>query len=122
MNDRLANYLDAADIQVTNVTSSGRTMAENAGLDDETGMRLAVDLGARAFTGTTTPDAVIMPGGRWITLGAIRELEERFGRPVLTNYVAGLWAALRGLQPRPILGWGRLLSSLGQSEVTPSKA
>jgi arylmalonate decarboxylase len=122
MNDRLANYLEAAGIAAAEVASSGRSMAENAGLDDETGMRLAVDLGAQAFGGTAPPDAIIMPGGRWITLAAIRELESSFGRPVLTNYVAGLWAALKDVYPRPILGWGRLLASLGEGGGKPSRA
>ena len=88
-------------------------MVENASLDDETGIRLAVELGGAAF-GDGTADAVIMPGGRWLTLGAVRALEERFGKPVITNHTAGLWSSLRAAGHRqPISGWGRLLSSLG---------
>ena len=58
---------------------------------------------------------MIMPGGRWITVEAVRTLEERFGKPVITNHSAGLWSALRAVGYRqPISGWGRLLASLGQ--------
>jgi maleate cis-trans isomerase len=45
MNDKLTAYLALADIEVVSVAYSGRTMAENAGLDDETGLGLAMDLG-----------------------------------------------------------------------------
>jgi maleate cis-trans isomerase len=114
MNDRLSSYLAEAGIKVVATSSSGRSMNENAGLDDETGIRLAAELGGEVLGDASAPDAVIMPGGRWITVGAIRELEGRFGRPVITNYSAGLWAALReaGFR-RPITGWGRLIETLG---------
>jgi maleate isomerase len=116
MNDALSAYLASAGIEVVERASSGRTMAENAGLDDETGMRLAVELGSEAFGSVRRPDAVIMPGGRWITVDAVRELEERFARPVITNYSAGLWAALRAAgYEKPISRWGRLLSTLGDA-------
>lgn len=115
MNDRLSAYLGEAGISVVAASSSGRSMSENASLDDETGMRLARDLGEEVLRLDDPPDAVIMPGGRWITLGAIRDLEESFGKPVITNYSAGLWAALRDAGFRePIAGWGMLLSKNGR--------
>jgi maleate cis-trans isomerase len=114
MNDALVTYLRSAGIEVVHCASSGRTMAENARLEDETGMRLAVELGSEAFTAMREADAVIMPGGRWITVDAVRELEKRFGRPVITNYSAGLWAALRAAgHKQAISGWGQLLSNPG---------
>jgi len=107
-------YLRSAGIEVVHCASSGRTMAENARLDDDTGMRLAIELGTEAFSARNDTDAVIMPGGRWITVDAVRELERRFGRPVITNYSAGLWAALRATGHRQtITGWGQLLSDPG---------
>jgi len=113
MNKTLVAYLAEAGIEVIHGAHSGRSMAENASLDDETGIRLAVELGGAAF-GDGTADAVIMPGGRWLTLGAVRALEERFGKPVITNHTAGLWSSLRAAgHPQPIFGWGRLLASLG---------
>ncbi len=114
MNDSLSAYLAEAGIEVVATSSSGRSMNENAGLDDETGIRLAAELGSEVLGDASGPDAVIMPGGRWITVGAIRELETRFGKPVITNYSAGLWSALRGAgYNQPINGWGRLLETLG---------
>jgi maleate isomerase len=88
-------------------------MEENASLDDETGIRLAMELGAEILSNPQA-EGVIMPGGRWITIGAIRDLEEKFSKPVITNHSASLWAALRDAGYRkPVTGWGRLLSTLG---------
>jgi maleate cis-trans isomerase len=115
MNDRLAAYLALAGIKVVSVASSGRSMDENAGLDDETGIRLAMELGRQVLANRDV-EGVIMPGGRWITIGAIRDLEDRFGRPVITNHSASLRATLRAAgRGQAIDGWGRLLSELGRS-------
>jgi arylmalonate decarboxylase len=113
MNDRLSAYLREAGIEVVGVANSGRSMEENAALDDDTGIRLAMELGAELM-GRAGVEGVIMPGGRWITIGAIRDLEEKFSKPVITNHSASLWAALRDAgYGKPINGWGRLLSTLG---------
>lgn len=114
MNDTLSRYLAEAGLEVVAVANSARSMAENAKLDDETGMQLAVDLASQAFEATPSPDAVIMPGGRWITLDAVAALEARYDRPVVTNYSAGLWAALHGTGVRPVAGRGRLLATLSE--------
>ena len=111
MNDRLSGYLREAGIEVVGVANSERSMEENASLDDETGIRLAMNLGGELLA---KAEGVIMPGGRWITIGAIRDLEEKFSKPVITNHSASLWAALRDAGYRkPVTGWGRLLSTLG---------
>ena len=114
INQGLSAYLADAGLETAGIANSGRSMAENAGLDDETGMRLAADLGRDAILADRTAEAVIMPGGRWLTLGAVIELEQEFGIPVIVNHAASLWAALKaaGIH-EPITGWGRLMSSLG---------
>jgi maleate cis-trans isomerase len=114
MNSALTGYLGDADVAVTAIASSPRTMVENAGLDDATGIALAIELGGQAMTGDGAPEALIIPGGRWITAGVVRTLEARFGRPVITNYTAGLWAALRASgYHQPVEGWGMLMGQLG---------
>lgn len=112
MTDTMTRYLAEAGLDVVSVASSARSMAENAKLDDETGMQLAMELGQQAFEGA--PDAIIMPGGRWITLDAVAALEASYGKPVITNYSAGLWAALREHDVAPIADRGRLLATLGR--------
>ena len=114
INQGLTRYLAAADIEVVDTISSARSISENAELDDSTGMRLATELGRRAFESPAGPDGVIMPGARWITIHALQELESAYDRPLFLNHAAGLWAALRQQGYRkPISGWGRLLASLG---------
>lgn len=112
MNDALARYLAEAGLATVAVANSARSMAENAKLDDETGMQLAVDLGSQVLEAKPAPDAVIMPGGRWITLDPVADLERRYGKPVITNYSAGVWAALRDTGVRPVAGRGMLLATL----------
>jgi maleate cis-trans isomerase len=113
MNDALAHYLSEAGLETVSVANSARSMAENAKLDDETGMQLAVDLASQVLDDQPATEAVIMPGGRWITIDAVAELEARYGKPVITNYSAGLWAALRDTDLRAVEGRGMLLATLG---------
>lgn len=113
VNDSLASYLAEAGLETAGVANSGRSMAENAGLDDETGIRLATELGREALGMDASAEALIMPGGRWLTLGAVVELEDEFPVPVIVNHSASLWAALDAAGIREsISGWGRLMSTL----------
>jgi arylmalonate decarboxylase len=115
VNDGLARYLAEADLEVVDTISSARSIHENAAMDDETGMRLAIELGRRAMQSSAAPDGVIMPGARWIAIHALEELETEFDRPLFLNHASALWHALddRGYAD-PIVGWGRLLASLGR--------
>ncbi len=63
VNQSLSAYLAEAGLETAGVANSGRSMAENAGLDDETGIRL-IDLGREAIMKDSSAEAVIMPGGR----------------------------------------------------------
>ncbi len=115
VNERLSAYLTEAGLKLVSIASSGRTMAQNAGLDDETGMKLASDLGREALTSAPSAEALMMPGSRWITLGAVRELEAEYGVLLLTGHNAGLWAALQGAGIREAAAdSGMLLASLSE--------
>ena len=115
VNAGLVRYLADADIEVVDTVSSARSIGQNADMDDATGMQLAIELGRRAMQSAAAPDAVIMPGARWIAIHALGELEEEFGRPLILNHASALWHALHhGGYAEPITGWGRLLASLGR--------
>ena len=110
----VAAYLGGAGVDVVDTFSDGRSIQENAALDDATGMRLALELGERAMASTQAPDGVVMPGGRWVAIHVLEPLEAKHGRPLFLNFAAALWAALHAHGYRqPIRGWGRLLASLG---------
>lgn len=115
VNEGLARYLRDAGIEVVDTINASQSISENAAMDDATGMRLAIELGRRAFESPADPGGVIMPGARWIAIHALDELESSFGRPLFLNHAAGLWAALHHHgYAQPITGWGRLLASLGR--------
>jgi arylmalonate decarboxylase len=112
LNDAVARYLRTAGIEVVGQQASARTMAENATLGAADGMRMALDLGAAALAAAPTAQALVLPGGRWLSIHAVAELEAEFGKPVLLNLNSSLWAALhsagRGL---PLADHGMLLAS-----------
>jgi maleate cis-trans isomerase len=112
LNDSVARYLAAAGIEVVAQEASGRTMAENATLGTADGMRMAIELGRAALTAAPSAQALILPGGRWLSIHAVDLLEAEFGKPVLLNLNSSLWAALRNAgRGLPVQGQGRLLAS-----------
>jgi len=112
LNDAVASYLKLGGVDVIGRKASGRSLAENESLKTSDGMRLAVDLGRAALEAAPDAEALLLPGGLWITIHAIPLLEAEFGKPVLINLSATIWATLRaaGLS-KPVQGWGRLLAS-----------
>jgi arylmalonate decarboxylase len=114
VNRALTTYLAEAGIEVLGLASSPGAMADNARLDDAGGMALATRLGAEALRSAPAAEALIMPGARWVAIHTLETLEREHGRPVLLNHASALWAALRSARyDRPVVGWGRLLGSLG---------
>ncbi|MBI2999760.1 MAG: hypothetical protein HYY46_15120 [Deltaproteobacteria bacterium] len=57
-------------------------------------------------------DGLYMPCNKWRITPVIERIETEFRKPVVTNTQAWVWEALRGMgMARPVLGYGRLLSS-----------
>ena len=112
LNNAVADYLKLGGVEVVGRKASGRTLAENEKLGTSDGMRLAVDLGRSALEAAPEAQALLLPGGLWVTIHAIPLLEAEFGKPVLINLSATIWASLRasGIH-KPVQGWGRLLAS-----------
>jgi maleate cis-trans isomerase len=112
LNDAVARYLGLAGIEVVGRQAKGRTMAENAALGAADGMKMAIELGRAALASAPSAQALVLPGGRWLSTHAVPVLESEFGKPVFLNLNASLWAALhaagRGL---PMTGQGMLLGS-----------
>ena len=68
----------------------------------------AYELGLRADR--PDADAIIMPGGNWRCMSIVERLEQKLGKPVLSNNAVSLWAGLRMLGRNDgIAGYGMLL-------------
>lgn len=78
-------------------------------LPPETGYELASSL----IREHPDVDGIYMPCNKWRVISVIERLEEDSGKPVVTNTVAWIWEALRGMgMAQPISGYGRLLRRL----------
>ena len=72
------------------------------------GPESAYELGLRADR--PDADAIIMPGGNWRCMSIVERLEQKLGKPVLSNNAVSLWAGLRMLgRDGGIEGYGMLL-------------
>jgi arylmalonate decarboxylase len=112
LNDAVAVYLKLAGVEVVGRKARGATMAENATLKARDGMQLAIDLGRSALSAAPDAQALILPGGRWLSTHAVAPLEAEFRKPVLLNLNSSLWAALRQAgRELPVEGRGMLLGS-----------
>ena len=111
LNDAVAGYLALAGVEVVGRKARGASMAENATLKAKDCMQLAIDLGRGALSASPDAQALILPGGRWLSTHAVAPLEAEFGKPVLLNLNCSLWAGLRGAgRGLPVAGQGILLS------------
>lgn len=112
LNDAVTAYLKLTGIEVVGRQARGATMAENATLKAADGMQLAINLGRTVLAAAPTAQGLILPGGRWLSTHAVAPLEAEFGKPVLLNLNASLWAGLRSTgRGLPIEGQGLLLAS-----------
>jgi len=113
LNTAVGDYLGLAGIEVVTRRASARSLAENEIHSHADGMRLAVELGRQALRASPGAQGLLLPGGLWIAIHAVRLLEAEFDKPVFLNLNSTLWAALRGSERRAeIEGWGKLLASL----------
>lgn len=112
LNSAVAAYLRLAGVEVVGTRARGATMAENAVLKAKDGMQLAIDLGRAALAAAPEAQALVLPGGRWMSTHAVAPLEQEFGKPVLLNLNCSLWAGLHGAgKGLPVRGQGMLLGS-----------
>jgi maleate cis-trans isomerase len=111
--DDVKTYMNAAGFEVTSLTNDPHTATEVVALTPEDGHNIALSLGRRALSAAPDADALLLAGGAWQNLAACIQLEAEFGRPVITNVTASMWAALRqfGLVPKR-RGFGVLFDGL----------
>ena len=74
-------------------------------------MRLAYELGKKAFLENPTCDAVYIGGGSWIAEPVAAQLEAEFGKPVICNQASVIRSAMKMLDAwAPYGGHSRLLA------------
>jgi maleate cis-trans isomerase len=115
--DDVKRYLTEAGFDVMSLTNDPHTALEVVALTPEAGYQIALALGRRAFAAAPDADALLLAGGAWQNLPACIQLEAEFGRPVITNVTASIWAAMRqfGLEPKHH-GFGVLFDGLFASK------
>ena len=107
---RLARFLEHDDIHVAAYRGLGY---ENTRviwtLPPETGLEVARPL----LKENPDVDGLYMPCNKWRITPIIDQLEQEFGKPVVTNTQAWIWTALNAMKlDQPVEGYGRLLAPL----------
>ena len=107
---RLVRFLEHDEIHVT----AYRGLAyENSrviwDLPPESGLEVARPL----LKDNPDVDGLYMPCNKWRITPIIDQLEQEFGKPVVTNTQAWIWTALKAMElNQPVEGYGRLLARL----------
>jgi maleate cis-trans isomerase len=111
----VGDYLAEAGIQAVGFTAEAHSAAEVMAVTPQEGVDLALALGRKALSDHPDAEGLLLAGGAWLSLQVIPTLEQEFGKPVVTNPTATVWAALRQFgRPTAQPGFGRLLDSLRQ--------
>jgi len=111
MNASLAAFFARGGVGVVGATTKSLHPADFHQFDAGDHMRLAYELGRRAFEEHPDCDAVYIGGGSWIAEPVAARLEAEFGRPVLCNQSAVVRDTLKMLGAwTPITGHSRVLA------------
>jgi arylmalonate decarboxylase len=108
----MRTYLGHAGIDVVGSSSEVHTAQQVMDVTPQDGLDMAVRLGADALQKFGEAEGLLLGGGAWLSMPAVPVLEERFGKPVVTNPTATYWAAMRQFGVSGSRGFGRLLDSL----------
>jgi maleate cis-trans isomerase len=105
MNATLAAFLARGGISVVGEATRSLDPVVFHRIKPDEHMRLAYELGARAFKEHSDCDAVYIGGGSWLAEPVAARLEAEFGKPVLCNQTAvirntfkmlGIWQPIEG--------------------------
>ena len=112
MNTVLGEFLAREGVTVCGAVTRELPPSEFQKINSRDHMRLAYDLGRRAFLDNPDCGAIYVGGGTWLSEPVCNRLEEEFGKPALCNQTAQLWDILHLLDDwKPIKGHGRLLAT-----------
>ena len=112
MNRSLGEFLAREGVTVCGTATKELTPDVFQKLDAEDHMRLAYELGRKAFLDHPDCDGIYIGGGTWLAEPVASRLEEEFGKPALCNQTVALWDNLHILKDwTPLPGRGRMLGS-----------
>jgi maleate cis-trans isomerase len=112
MNQTLGEFLAREGVAVCGAATNELPPSEFQKINSRDHMRMAYDLGRRAFLDNPDCDAIYIGGGTWLSEPVSNRLEEEFGKPAICNQTAQLWDILHLLNDwTPIKGHGRLLAA-----------
>jgi maleate cis-trans isomerase len=112
MNRALAAFFARAGVRVIGTSTKPSAPADFHRFEAADHMRLAYELGRRAFLDHTDCDAIYIGGGSWIAEPVAARLEAEFGKPVLCNQAAVIRNALKMLGAwTPLTGHSRVLAA-----------
>lgn len=112
MNRSLAAFFARGGVSVVGATTQSLHPADFHRFEAGDHMRLAYDLGRRAFQEHPDCDAIYIGGGSWIAEPVAVRLEAEFGRPVLCNQAAVIRNTLKMLGAwTPLAGHSRVLAT-----------
>ncbi len=110
MNASLSEFFARESVTVVGKTVEELTPAQFVKLSTQENMKLAYDLGKRAFAEHPDCDAIYIGGGSWLSEPVAKELESEFGKPVVCNQSAMIRDQLKILNAwTPQHGHSRLL-------------
>jgi maleate cis-trans isomerase len=110
MNAALAEFFAREGVTVTGKTVEELSPAEFVKLSTRDNMKLAYDLGCKAFDDHPDCDAIYIGGGAWLSEPVAKELEQQYGKPVVCNQTAMIRDQLKTLKAwTPRQGFSRLL-------------
>jgi maleate cis-trans isomerase len=112
MNRTLGEFLGRAGVSIVGHSTRSIAPAEFMKIKDEESMRLAYDLGSRAFRDNPDCDGVYVGGGAWLAEPVAKRLEDEFGKPVISNQPAMIRNSLRMLNAwTPRQGFSRIMAT-----------
>jgi maleate cis-trans isomerase len=99
----VVRYLEHAGIAVEGVCGADFDAKEVMQVNTSGSVGLALQLGRQALSLHPESEALLLGGGTWLSVPATQILEHEFRKPVVSNMVACVWAALRefGCKPSP---------------------
>jgi maleate cis-trans isomerase len=112
MNKSLAAFFAREGVTIISAATKPLRPAEFHRIDAAEHMKLAYELGRRAFLDNSDCDAVYIGGGSWIAEPVAVRLEAEFGKPVLCNQSCVIRHTMKMLGAwKPISGHSRVLAT-----------